>query len=82
MAYHNPFAGYNLASHNRALGQIRSDNARRRNEQVLLQLHDYAAKQPLPKDRRTLYAIVGSHSGKLPWSVLQRLAAQVRKETR
>jgi hypothetical protein len=73
MAFHT----YNVRAHNQMLGQIRSDNARRRNDDFLTRLRGLTV---IPTERTALYAAVNSHSGKIPWSVLRRLAKQVRTE--
>lgn len=75
-----PFETYNVAAHNRSLGARRTSVAQRRDEEVLRRLRVAAATAPLPTDRGGLYAAVGMHSGRVPLSVLRRLALQVRRE--
>lgn len=71
-----------MAAHNRVLGRLRTSVVQARNTLVLAQLRAHVAAQPgpLPTDRAGLYAIVGTHGGRLPWTALRQLARIVRKE--
>jgi len=71
------FERYNMKAHNRALGYCRTMVANRRNAKVLTTLR---AMVVIPTDRYELYDALQTHSGKLPWSVAQKLSRQVRRE--